>query len=207
MSKKAKAPNVEPLLFLRLDMNLWFRLIKLILTSWWGPRMDIKQAARMSFRVWPTDLDTNLHVNNGRYLSLMDLGRTDLMIRGGLVREVLQQKWMPVVASAHITYRRSLSPFQKFSLETRIMSWDDKWFYIVQIFHDEQKIYARGLVKAGLKSRSGMVATEKILAALGEASTPPELAETWKNLVKADQELVHEINQMTIGSSGEIRHQ
>ena len=30
-------------------------------------------------RVWPNDLDTNAHMNNGRYLTLMDLGRFDLM--------------------------------------------------------------------------------------------------------------------------------
>lgn len=169
--------------------------------------MNIRQASKLTFRVWPSDLDTNLHVNNGRYLSLMDLGRTDLMIRGGLVREILRQKWMPVVASAHITYRRSLKPFQKFALETRILSWDEKWFYIVQVFHDNEKIYARGLVKAGIKSNHGMVATEKILAALGESSRSPEISRTWQGLVRADQELVHEINQLSLDSSGEIRHQ
>ena len=43
-------------------------------------------------RVWPNDLDTNAHMNNGRYLTLMDLGRFDLMTQCGLVGTVLKKK-------------------------------------------------------------------------------------------------------------------
>ena len=32
-------------------------------------------------RVLPNDLDLLWHMNNGRYLSLMDQGRVDLMVR------------------------------------------------------------------------------------------------------------------------------
>ena len=39
-------------------------------------------------RVLPTDLDLNLHLNNGRALTLMDLGRVDLMLRMGVVGEL-----------------------------------------------------------------------------------------------------------------------
>ena len=42
------------------------------------------------FRVWPHDLDTSLHMNNGRYWTLMDLGRADLMIRSGLWPSILR---------------------------------------------------------------------------------------------------------------------
>ena len=58
-------------------------------------------------RVWPNDLDTNAHMNNGRYLTLMDLGRFDLMTQCGLVGVVLRQRWFPIAGFA---VRRQKSP-------------------------------------------------------------------------------------------------
>ena len=82
----------------------------------------------LRFRAVPTDLDLNMHMNNGRYLTLMDLGRIDLMMRTGMGRLVIREKWMPVIASAMVRFRRSLLPFQKSELHTRLLCWDDKWF-------------------------------------------------------------------------------
>ena len=73
--------------------------------------------------VWPHDLDTSLHLNNGRYWTLMDLGRTDIMIRSGLWRSVLRNGWVPVVGAGQIRFRRELRPFEAFRLETRIVAW------------------------------------------------------------------------------------
>jgi len=59
-------------------MNLWFRLIALVFTAWRAtPFRSTDDVSRVHARVWPTDLDLSLHVNNGRYLTLMDLGRSD----------------------------------------------------------------------------------------------------------------------------------
>ena len=50
------------------------------------PRIGLLDESAVGFRVLPGDLDVNVHLNNGRYLALMDLGRFDLLIRGGLLR-------------------------------------------------------------------------------------------------------------------------
>ena len=82
-------------------MNLWLRLLWLIATAWRRPRLELPFAtSSLAFRVWPHDVDTSLHMNNGRYWTLMDLGRTDLMIRSGLWRPVLKERWTPVVSAA-----------------------------------------------------------------------------------------------------------
>ena len=63
-------------------MNLWFRLAFLILSSVFRPKIDpVAETSHLRFRVWPHDLDTSMHLNNGRYWTLMDLGRADLMLR------------------------------------------------------------------------------------------------------------------------------
>ena len=99
-------------------MNLWFRLLWLLLTARKRGHLDVpRQASVLAFRVWPHDLDPSIHMNNGRYLTLMDLGRTDVLIRSGLWREVLRHKWTPIASAVTIRFQRELRPFQRFRLE------------------------------------------------------------------------------------------
>jgi acyl-CoA thioesterase FadM len=112
-------------------MNLWLRLLWLLATAWRRPPLALPfGVSRLGFRVWPHDLDTSLHMNNGRYWTLMDLGRTDLMLGSGLWRSVLRQRWTPVVSAGQIRFRRELRPFQAFDLETRLAHWDEARFVI-----------------------------------------------------------------------------
>ena len=139
-------------------MNLYFRLLKVLFSQIWRPKLlSILDKSVLTFRVWPNDLDCNWHMNNGRYLTVMDLGRMDLVVRSGMSRAVSSQDWIPILSSAAIRYRLELKPFQKFHLETHIVGWDDSWFYIEQRFihADGDKagaVAALALVK-GVKSR------------------------------------------------------
>ena len=132
-------------------MNLWFRLIIICLGYIYDRRkLDPLGSSKLEFRVWPFDLDLNAHMNNGRYLSIMDLGRLDLIVRLGMIKKVVKSKWMPVLGSATIRYRQPLKPFQKFKLKTRVIWWDDKWFYMEQrfIIIDDKDPDKNGLVAA-----------------------------------------------------------
>jgi hypothetical protein len=41
-------------------MNLWLRLLHLLLTAFRGPKLDpARDVSRLRFRVWPHDLDTS----------------------------------------------------------------------------------------------------------------------------------------------------
>jgi hypothetical protein len=47
-------------------VNLWLRLIGLIVASFFRPRLDpAREVSRLSFRIWPHDLDLSLHMNTG----------------------------------------------------------------------------------------------------------------------------------------------
>jgi acyl-CoA thioesterase FadM len=82
------------------------------------------------FRVWPSDLDTLLHMNNGKYLSIMDLGRMDLMLRSGTWPRLKAAGWYPVLAGQTIAYYRSLNPWKTFEVHTRILGFDDRWGFL-----------------------------------------------------------------------------
>src|SRR5437588_12229641 len=110
-------------------MLLFFRVAFTILRNLFRRRKDMLDASVLRLRVWPTDMDLNFHLNDGRYLSLAGLARVDLMLRSGLLRRAVKRGWYPVVASAIVRYRREIKWMEKFTLRSRIVGWDDKWVY------------------------------------------------------------------------------
>jgi acyl-CoA thioesterase FadM len=156
-------------------MNLWFRSLIVLFNAFFRRRLNPLDESVLDFRVWPTDLDVNLHMNNGRYLTIMDLGRVDLMLRTGLGRMALKRKWSPLVGSATIRFRQSLNPLQRYRLKSRILCWDDKWFFIEQRFVRQNELVAVGLVKGLLRGRSGNIPTAEVLRSLDLRIASPEI--------------------------------
>lgn len=95
----------------------------------------------------PTDIDLLGHMNNGRYLSLMDLGRINLISRSGFFKRFAKFNLYAVVASEAIRFKKSLKLFQSFTLKTKIIGWDDKFIYIRHIFTANAEIYTISIVK------------------------------------------------------------
>ncbi len=174
-------------------MNLYFRFFLTVILAFFRPRLGPLEESVVKFRVWPNDLDLNAHMNNGRYLTLMDLGRMDLIVRLGLFGPSLKNKWRPAVASQTILFRRSLKPFQKYELRTRILGWDTKWIYLEQLFMIGVKPAARALVKALILEPQGAVPTSVLFAELslpgsGDAvAVSPPMPEDVSAWVKADE--------------------
>lgn len=155
-------------------MTSWLRLFRVLLTARRrGPLGPLGESS-VSFRVMPGDLDINLHMNNGRYLQVMDLGRFDFIIRVGLLPALRRRRWMPLVGSETIRFRRSLAPFGAFRLHTRLLCWDDKWFYFEQRFTARGELVAAGIVKGLLRGPGGNVPPADVLEASGHtAASPP----------------------------------
>ena len=78
-------------------MKLWLRLVWALL-SWRsrGP-LELHQVGKRNFRVWPSDLDIFNHMNNGIYLTLLDLARFDTLKRSGSWAKAKRAKLHPVV--------------------------------------------------------------------------------------------------------------
>src|SRR4051812_35281882 len=102
------------------------RMLRIIATARGRGRLAVHGESVLRFRVMPGDLDINLHMNNGRYLSIMDLGRLDIILRSGIHRPMLRRRWTPLVGSETIRFRRSLTLFQRYELHSRLVGWDDK---------------------------------------------------------------------------------
>lgn len=140
-------------------VNLLFRLLWLRLTVGRKPRLSFDDVDRLPMRARWTDLDQLRHVNNGVFLSMMDLGRVDLMMRTGVWKKLMDAGFYPVVASQTITYRKSLQWRQRFVLETRMAGFHDRALFVEQRFVVDGEIFARAFVKARFLKRSGGTVT------------------------------------------------
>jgi YbgC/YbaW family acyl-CoA thioester hydrolase len=157
-------------------VNLWFRLLWLLLASPRRPPVPPFGPCRTPFRVLPTDLDVLRHVNNGVYLSMMDLARVDLMTRAGLAKKLRQRGWYPVVVAQTIRFRRSLTLLQAFTIETRVLGWDEKAFVLEQRFERGSELVANALVRARFLSSAGdKIMPRDVLALAGESGPAPAL--------------------------------
>lgn len=175
-------------------MNLIFRLLRIIILGWSAgkgknPAEEFMKPSRIPLRCWPTDMDLNFHMNNGRYLSIMDLGRVDLMLRSGVLKTIIfQNKWMPVIAAGTVRYRKAIDPFERFELETRVVGWDERFVYLEQRFFGASgRVKAIGLVQAAMTSKQGRVPTSELIAACGLAAdsqqAPPEYITDWLKML------------------------
>ena len=159
-------------------MTLLARLLWKGLTLKGRRPLDPLEPSILRFRVWPNDLDLNLHMNNGRFLSLMDLGRFDLTFRTGLGRAMLRNRWKPLVGGITMRYRRSLEPFDRYELHTRLLGWDAKWVFLEQRFLKRGELAAEGVVRALFRGRGGNVPTDEVLRQMGYEGPSPDLPES-----------------------------
>ena len=173
------------------------RTVLVLLRALRAPRIGLLDEAAVWFRVLPGDLDVNVHLNNGRYLALMDLGRFDLLIRGGLFRPMLRLRWRPLLGSALVRYRRSLQPFQRFRLHSRLVCWDDRWFVFEQRFESRGQLYAVALARGLFRDQEGNIPPERVLALAGYTQPSPPAPEYVSRWVQADADAAAAINERT----------
>lgn len=136
-------------------MNLYLRLVLFRLLSRRRTRLTMWDTAVTPFRVTLGDLDLLGHMNNARYLAIMDLARIDLLMRSGWWDRLRRRGWYPVVAGQSITYRRSLTLGQRFEVASRVMGMDDRWFYVQQVFSRADTVVAHAVVRVRFLKRSG----------------------------------------------------
>jgi YbgC/YbaW family acyl-CoA thioester hydrolase len=159
-------------------MNLLFRLFWTWLAQRWRAPVPPFGPCDTPFRVLPTDLDVLMHVNNGVYLSMMDVARVDLMYRAGLVGKLAAKRWYPVVVAETIQFRKSLQLMDRFTIITTVLGWDDKAMLLQQHFIRRGEVIASAVVRSRFLVRGGGAVDPAELAELaGVPGTSPALSD------------------------------
>ncbi len=160
--------------YLRMFKELWkFRN---------APSLGALDAHVSYHRIWPQDLDPWRELNNGRTLTLFDLGRIPMARRMGLDRVLAQNGWGLTVAGNSLRYRRRVTLFQRLRQVSRVIGWDDRFIYMEQSFWRGDDCTAHMLLRSAIISKGGMVPPAKMVAALGaDMPSPPlpEWAQAW----------------------------
>jgi len=147
-----------------LFMNLIFRMIALLLTSFFKPGLSIDKPKNMlRLRVLPNDIDINLHMNNGRYLTICDLTRVDMFIRTGLAKTMIKEKWIPVISEHTMKYKKGLKLFQKYTVKMEVTGWDEKSFKMLHTFIVRERVVAEGTSLGVIVSKTGVVSPENVM--------------------------------------------
>ena len=138
------------------------------------------------FKVLPHDLDLNLHLNNGRYLQLADLGRLGWLMRTGIAPLALRNGWNGVLGGVSIQFRRELKLWDRGEVASRLLGWDERWFYLEHRFRTaEGRPVAIAMARAAFRKSGSWIAPDTVRIAIGAdfpAPSLPPAAASWREL-------------------------
>ncbi|MFC3679412.1 thioesterase family protein [Bacterioplanoides pacificum] len=183
-------------------MNLFGRLLLILLARRWATQKTAQQVFSDYFRVWFHDLGWRDHLPNYRFYSFMELGRFSFWHGTGLAHNGSYRVRM--IAAQDFIYLRPLSPFSRFRCDTQLLGWDDKYLYFRHNFYHRHTLVGIGLVKEACLIKGQVVKPKYIL---GQDPQGDAVIDAWQALqqqIKNGQPAVAEDSQ-TDHSGLEIR--
>lgn len=156
-------------------MYPYFRTFKESLKFRNAPPLGILDPHVSTHRIWPVDLDPWRELNNGRTLTLFDLGRILLLVRTGFARVAKANQWGITVAGSTVRYRKRVTVFQKLTQVSRVVGWDARFVYIEQSFWRDGECSAHMVLRSAFTSKAGILPPETVLGALGTSTASPQL--------------------------------
>ena len=155
-----------------------YPFVRLALVSRAAKRRDplpIDGVGTLRLTCWPWDLDMFVEMNNGRVLTLYDLGRFDHAHRIGLIALLKPNRWGFAVGGASVRYRRRVRGFDRLDLKTHCLGRDARWFYMHQVMERRGEAVSSGLIRVCCTDRSGIGPTDRVAGALGAPDWRPVL--------------------------------
>ncbi|MDH4448154.1 MAG: acyl-CoA thioesterase [Acidovorax sp.] len=176
-------------------MNLYLRLLWALLRSSRLDSIEPGDWIERQLRVLPNDLDINGHMNNGRYLTIVDLMLVEYFVRSGFAKVMLQAGWRPMSGGAFITYRKGLKPWQRYRIRFTLAGADQAWNYMhFEFLREDGVLCAAGYMKGAAVSRDGLVPNQNSYAKLGRVFEPGDLPASVTHWLAAEAGVVQACN-------------
>ena len=163
-----------------------FRMAKELWLVRRAPPLAILEPHISQHIVWPWDLDLWRELNNGRTLTLFDLGRIPMAVRMGFERVAKSRGWGITVAGNSTRYRRRVTVFTRLTQISRVAGWDDRFTYIEQSFWRGDECTGHMLLRSAFISKAGIVPPVEVLRALGQPEQSPPLPDWITAWIDAD---------------------
>lgn len=168
-------------------MYPWFRMIKeMVMLRRRGPMHPFD--THISHHLcWPVDIDPWAELNNGRTLTLYDLGRIPMAMRSGLGKVARARGWGMAVAGASVRYRKRIKMFDKIEMRSHLLGWDHRFLYIDQSMWVAGVCCSQVLLRSALtQGKQGIIAPAEMAKALGLAPESPQLPAWAQDWITAD---------------------
>jgi acyl-CoA thioesterase FadM len=159
-------------------MYPFLRLARQSLRARRAPRLGLFETHVSDHLCLPWDLDPWFELNNGRTLTIYDLGRIPLATRTGLFDVLRREKWGLTIAGSVVRYRRRVRLFERIEMHSRVLGWDARFLYIDQsMWKSNGDCASHAVYRAALTDAQGIVDTARSSAALGQGPDSPPLPE------------------------------
>ncbi|MEI4195749.1 acyl-CoA thioesterase [Roseovarius sp. E0-M6] len=136
----------------------------------------------------PWDIDLWWELNNGRTLTIFDLGRIPLAMRTGLVGVLRKKRWGLTIAGAMVRYRRRVRMFDKVEIRSRAVCWDDRFIYIEQsMWKRNGECSSHVVYRSAITGKDGIVPPDDVLIALEHDRKSPEMPAWIRAWVDAEE--------------------
>ena len=154
-------------------MYPYLRLTSVFFANRSAPRLALGEVHRSQHLIWPWDIDMFLELNNGRTLTLFDLGRMALFIRSGFLTTARKHGWAGAVAGSSVRYRRRIRMFERIEMRSRMVGWDQRFVYSEQSLWKGETCCSHALLRLAVTGKDGIVTPSVVAAAMGSRRDSP----------------------------------
>ncbi|MCV6593209.1 MAG: acyl-CoA thioesterase [Silicimonas sp.] len=137
-------------------------------------------------RAWPWDTDMFGELNNGRILTLFEFGRWQTTVRMGYLKRLLKGGYSFAVAGISIRYRKRIPTFQRYRMQTRMLGYDGRFFYVEQSMWQGETCMNQMVMRAATRQGGKTILPPDFLAAMGLPVEAPELPHWVQAWIEAD---------------------
>lgn len=169
-------------------MYPYARMFKELLKFRNSPPLGLFDTHHSTHMCWPWDIDPWMELNNGRTLTLYDLGRIPLAMRMGFGKTLKSKGWGLSVAGNTTRYRRRVKMFDRLSMRSRLIGWDARFLYMEQSMWKGEECTSHILIRSALigRGRAGIIPPAELARVIGVSEVSPVLPDWVQAWIRAD---------------------
>ncbi|KAG0227191.1 hypothetical protein BGW42_003117 [Actinomortierella wolfii] len=118
------------------------------------PLTGLLEPHKYHSRVWFDDMDLNIHLSNSSYNKMLDFARIELCCRlfpGWQSRHKFDMR----LAQTVCFFKAEVPKFSKYTITSRVFTWDDKWIWFSHRFSVKRKTRPVRKIKASERTGAG----------------------------------------------------
>jgi len=181
----------------------WYNVIKIVLLRYFKKRLDVNKPLLKEFRVKTFDCDGLRVMAAYKYFLYMDYSRWEQFARTDLFKAVLSRKLAPSLGSQKMIYRKPIKRGTRVSMHVEIAGWDDRWFYHVHTFMQQNEIKAIGVTKSLFWQKDKLHTLEEIVQSAGFSGTKKTPPDWVLQLFENDTRIIREMAPDLSGATPE----